>query len=158
MEVVDFEVASVVRTVVRTRRATGQQVRLAGSAGVVRGRPGDLATVLQNLLVNAAAHAPGSPVTVQLSTLEGRVEVAVTDRGPGLTEAEAARVFERGVRGAASGGSGLGLYVARTLMRRHGGDVELRSRVGGAAFVVVLPVVERRAADSPRLARTGAST
>ncbi len=156
-EVVDFEVASVVRTVVRTRRATGQQVRLAGSAGVVRGRPGDLATVLQNLLVNAAAHAPGSPVTVQLSTLDGRVEVAVTDRGPGLTETEAARVFDRGVRGAASGGSGLGLYVARTLMRRHGGDVELRSRVGGASFVVVLPVVERRTADRPRRARTGAS-
>ena len=60
-EVVDFEVAGVVRTVVRTRRATGQRVRLAGTAGVVRGRPGDLATVLQNLLVNAAAHAPGQP-------------------------------------------------------------------------------------------------
>jgi two-component system OmpR family sensor kinase len=96
-------------------------------------------------------------VTVQLSTLDGWVEVAVTDRGPGLTETEADRVFDRGVRGAASGGSGLGLYVARTLMRRHGGDVELRSRVGGASFVVVLPVVERRTPDRPRRARTGAS-
>ena len=155
-EETDFEVAGVVRTVVRTRRATGQQVRLSGTAGVVRGRPGDLATVLQNLLVNAATHAPGSPVTVQLGTVEGRVEVSVTDRGPGLTAAEAARVFDRGVRGAASGGSGLGLYVARTLMRRHGGDVELRSRVGGACFVVVLPAVARRAADGPT--RTGASS
>ena len=143
-EVVDFEVAGVVRTVVRTRRATGQRVRLSGSAGVVRGRPGDLATVLQNLLVNAAAHAPDSPVTVQLGNSDGWVEVAVSDRGPGLTEVEAARAFDRGVHGAASGGSGLGLYVARTLMRKHGGDVELRSRVGGARFVVVLPVVERR--------------
>jgi two-component system OmpR family sensor kinase len=146
-EVVDFEVAAVVRTVVRTRRATGQRVRLAGTAGVVRGRPGDLATVLQNLLVNAAAHAPGSPVTVQLGTGDGFVEVAVSDRGPGLTEDDAARVFDRGVRGATSNGSGLGLYVARTLMRKHGGDVELRSRVGGACFVVVLPVVERRACE-----------
>ena len=146
-EVVDFEVAGVVRTVVRTRRATGQRVRLAGTAGVVRGRPGDLATVLQNLLVNAAAHAPDSPVTVQLGTGDGLVEVAVSDRGPGLTEDEAARVFDRGVRGATSNGSGLGLYVARTLMRKHGGDVELRSRVGGACFVVVLPVVERRARE-----------
>lgn len=150
-EVVDFEVAGVVRTVVRTRRATGQRVRLAGTAGVVRGRPGDLATVLQNLLVNAAAHAPDSPVTVQLGTGDGLVEVAVSDRGPGLTEDEAARLFERGVRGAASNGSGLGLYVARTLMRKHGGDVELRSRVGGACFVVVLPVVERRASERPPL-------
>ena len=156
-EVLDFEVAGVVRTVVRTRRATGQHVHLSGSAGVVRGRPGDLATVLQNLLVNAATHAPGSPVTVQLGTVGGRVEVAVTDRGPGLTAAAAARVFDRGVRGATSGGSGLGLYVARTLMRRHGGDVELRGRVGGACFVVVLPVPERRAADRPGPARSAAS-
>jgi signal transduction histidine kinase len=146
-ELVDFEVAGVVRTVVRTRRATGQRVRLSGTAGVVRGRPGDLARVLQNLLVNAAAHAPGSPVTVQLGTGDGLVEVAVADRGPGLTEDEAARAFDRGVRGATSTGSGLGLYVARTLMRKHGGDVELRSRVGGACFVVLLPVVERRASE-----------
>ena len=113
----------------------------------MRGRPGDLATVLQNLLVNAAAHAPDSPVTVQLGTGDGLVEVAVSDRGPGLTQDQAARAFDRGVRGATSNGSGLGLYVARTLMRKHGGDVELRSRVGGACFVVVLPVVERRACE-----------
>jgi signal transduction histidine kinase len=148
-EVVDFEVASVVRDVVRTRRATGQRVRLAGTAGVVRGRPGDLATVLQNLLVNAEAHAPGSPVTVQLSGGGGQVEVMVSDRGPGLTEAEAARAFGRGDRGARSQGSGLGLYVSRTLMRKHGGEVELRNRVGGATFVVVLPAVERRGSSVP---------
>ncbi len=148
-EVVDFEVASVVRDVVRTRRATGQRVRLAGTAGVVRGRPGDLARVLQNLLVNAEAHAPGSPVTVQLSGGGGQVEVLVSDRGPGLTEAEAARAFGRGDRGARSEGSGLGLYVSRTLMRKHGGEVELRNRVGGATFVVVLPAVERRGSEVP---------
>ena len=143
-DVVDFEVAAVVRDVVRTQRATGQRVRLAGSAGVVRGRPGDLATVLQNLLVNAQAHASGSPVTVQLTGGSGQVEIAVSDRGPGLSEAEAGRVFGRGERGVSSGGSGLGLYVSRTLMRKHGGEVELRERVGGATFVVVLPAVERR--------------
>jgi signal transduction histidine kinase len=143
-DVVDFEVAAVVRDVVRTQRATGQRVRLAGSAGVVRGRPGDLATVLQNLLVNAQAHAPGSPVTVQLTGSGQQVEIAVSDRGPGLSEAEAVRVFGRGERGASSAGSGLGLYVSRTLMRKHGGEVELRGRVGGATFVVVLPAVERR--------------
>ena len=58
---VDFELLPVVHDIVRIRRAAGQVVRLTGSAGVVRGRPGDVATVLQNLLVNAAAHAPGQP-------------------------------------------------------------------------------------------------
>ncbi len=145
-DVVDFEVATVVRDVVRTQRATGQRVRLAGTAGVVRGRPGDLATVLQNLLVNARAHAPGSAVTVQLSGSGRQVEIAVADRGPGLSEADAGRAFGRGERGVSSDGSGLGLYVSRSLMRKHGGDVELRGRVGGATFVVTLPAVERRGA------------
>jgi signal transduction histidine kinase len=161
-EVVDFEVAGVVRTLVRTRRATGQVVRLTGTAGVVRGRPGDLATVLQNLLVNAAVHAPGCPVTVQLVATASQVEIVVSDRGPGLTAAEAGSVFDRGVRGEESPGSGLGLYVARTLLRRHGGDVELRDRGDGATFVVRLPVVERRGAEAsaalpagPALQRTG---
>jgi signal transduction histidine kinase len=72
------------------------------------------------------------------------VEIAVSDRGPGLSEAEAVRVFGRGERGTSSAGSGLGLYVSRTLMRKHGGEVELRGRVGGATFVIVLPAVERR--------------
>ena len=117
-----------VHDIVRIRRAAGQVVRLTGSAGVVRGRPGDVATVLQNLLVNAAAHAPASPVTVTVADADGAgadgmVEVRVSDRGPGLTPEEATHVFDRGARGAHSGGSGLGLYVARSLMRRSGGDV-----------------------------------
>jgi two-component system OmpR family sensor kinase len=146
--VVEFEVAEVVRTTVQTRRATGQAVRLLGSAGLVRGRPGDLATVLQNLLVNAAVHAPGSPVTVTMVAADTQVEISVSDRGPGLEEEEAARAFARGARGDRSAGSGLGLYVARSLMQRSGGDVELRNRVDGATFVVVLPGVERRWAGS----------
>jgi signal transduction histidine kinase len=144
-EPVDFEVTEVVRNVVSTRRATGQDVQLLGSAALVRGRPGDLATALQNLIVNAGVHAPHSPVTVRLGAGPSHVEIAVSDRGPGLDQEQAARVFARGERGPRSPGSGLGLYVARTLMRAYGGDVELRSRVGGATFVVTLPLVDRRA-------------
>jgi signal transduction histidine kinase len=155
-EIVDFEVGAVLRTVVRTRRATGQVVRLTGAAGVVRGRPGDLATVPQNLLVNADAHA-GGPVTVHVSQVGTHVEVAVSDRGRGLTEAEAAQAFTRGARGVHSTGSGLGLYVARTLMRTHGGDVELRSRHGGATFVVVLPAVDRRSRTTGALPALGSA-
>jgi len=154
--VVEFEAAEVVRTAVQTRRATGQEVRLAGRTGPVRGRPGDLATVLQNLLVNAAAHAPGSPVTVTMAAADAQVEISVSDRGPGLSEEEAARVFDRGARGPRSAGSGLGLYVARSLMQRSGGDVELRNRVDGTTFVVVLPAVERRSSSRAGMARSEA--
>jgi two-component system OmpR family sensor kinase len=139
-----FELSEVLRTAVATRRATGQDVRLHGSAGLVHGRPGDVATVVQNLLVNAATHAPGSPVTVTVVPAGSHVEISVSDRGPGLTEAEAEAAFARGARGASSTGSGLGLYVARSLMQKVGGDVELRNRVDGATFVVVVKAVERR--------------
>jgi signal transduction histidine kinase len=145
---VAFELLPVVHGIVRIRRATGQVIRLSGSAGLVLGRPGDVATVLQNLLVNAAVHAPTSPVTVTISDGDGMVELRVSDRGPGLTAEQAARVFERGARGERSGGSGLGLYVARSLMRRRGGDVELRNRVDGATFVVLIPALERRASPT----------
>ena len=139
-----FELADVLHSAVATRRATGQDVRLHGSAGLVHGRPGDLATVLQNLLVNAATHAPGSPVTVTVVPAGSHVEISVSDRGPGLTQGDAQRVFSRGAHGVQSTGSGLGLYVARSLMQKSGGDVELRNRVDGATFVVVLKGVDRR--------------
>jgi signal transduction histidine kinase len=153
-ELVEFAADDVVRTAVQTRRATGQEVRLAGRAGLVRGRPGDLATVLQNLLVNAAVHAPGSPVTVTVARTDAVVEISVSDRGPGLCEQEATGVFERGARGSRSSGSGLGLYVARSLMQRSGGDVELRNRVDGATFAVLLPAVERRGSVRSRDTRS----
>jgi two-component system OmpR family sensor kinase len=144
-----FELSEVLRTAVATRRATGQDVRLHGSAGLVHGRPGDLATVVQNLLVNAATHAPGSPVTVTVVPTGSHIEVSVSDRGPGLTAAEAAAAFTRGAHGERSAGSGLGLYVARSLMQKVGGDVELRNRVDGATFVVVVKAVERRRSPDP---------
>ena len=139
-----FELSDVLRTAVATRRATGQDVRLHGSAGLVQGRPGDFATVVQNLLVNAATHAPGSPVTLTVVPAGSHIEVSVSDRGPGLSKAEAEVAFTRGAHGARSTGSGLGLYVARSLMQKSGGDVELRNRVDGATFVVVLRAVDRR--------------
>ena len=144
-EVVAYEAVAVVRSVVSTRRAAGQDVRLRGTAGLVTGRPGDLTTVLQNLLVNASVHAPGSPVTVDMEVHDRRVEVIVSDRGPGIPPDGVDQVFARGAHGPRSTGSGLGLYVARSLMRKQGGDVELRSHVAGTTFAVLLPAVERRA-------------
>ena len=145
-EVVAYEATSVVRSVVQTRRAAGQDVKMRGTAGLVTGRPGDLTTVLQNLLVNAGVHAPGSAVTVDLEVHDRRAEIIVSDRGPGIPADGVDQVFTRGARGPHSPGSGLGLYVARALMRKQGGDVELRSHVGGTTFAVVLPAVERRSA------------
>ncbi len=88
----------------------------AGTAGVVRGRPGDLATVLQNLLVNAEVHAPGSPVTVQLVAGPRTGGDRGLRPGPGADRGRGrARSSTAASAAPSSPGSGLGLYVARTL-------------------------------------------
>lgn len=101
--------------------------------------------VLLNLLENAARYSPeGAPITVTVAPSgAGAVRVTVRDRGPGIAAAEQARIFQRFVRGAASegkGGLGIGLYLCRSIMERHGGAIGVDSTVGGgAAFWIDLP-------------------
>jgi len=101
--------------------------------------------VLLNLLENAARYSPdGAPITVAASTPSATVaRVTVRDRGPGISSAEQARIFERFVRGSAAegkGGLGIGLYLCRSILERHGGAIGVDSTVGeGAAFWIDLP-------------------
>jgi signal transduction histidine kinase len=72
------------------------------------------------------------------------VKVTIADRGPGVSEADRARLFARFSRGAESGsgeGTGLGLYVSRQLLRAMGGDLWLDPAVAetGASFTLTLP-------------------
>jgi signal transduction histidine kinase len=108
--------------------------------------------VLLNLLENAARYSPdGAPITVEVAETplpasrgEGTgVRITVRDRGPGIAVAEQARIFDRFVRGAAAegkGGLGIGLYLCRMIIERHGGTIGVDSTVGaGAAFWIDLP-------------------
>jgi two-component system OmpR family sensor kinase len=78
----------------------------------------------------------------------GWVLIAVVDGGPGLPPEQAAHVFERfwradKARTRARGGSGLGLSIVDTIVRRHGGDVDFRSSVeAGSTVTVRLPAAE----------------
>ncbi|GGP43829.1 two-component sensor histidine kinase [Streptomyces variabilis] len=107
--------------------------------------PQRIRQVLDNLLANAAVHTPpGTPVTVELDTTAGTALVRVADAGPGIPADHRDRVFDRfyrvdKARTRDRGGSGLGLAVARSLVRAHGGDVELTSRPGATVFTVRLP-------------------
>ena len=101
--------------------------------------------VLLNLLENAARYSPeGLPITVAVSSPSASVlRVTVRDRGPGIAAAEQQRIFEPFVRGAAAegkGGLGIGLYLCRAILERHGGAIGVDSTVGdGAAFWIDLP-------------------
>ncbi|MGZ8741714.1 MAG: sensor histidine kinase, partial [Nocardioides sp.] len=134
---VDFDLEPVLRTVVETRRALGMEIDLHDCALRAHGRPGDLATVVQNLLVNADQHASG-PVTIRAMQMGDRIEVCVTDSGPGMPASQVATLFQRGARGPESGGSGLGLHVAHSLMQQQGGNLALLDHVDGCAFSISL--------------------
>ncbi|HEX2895927.1 MAG TPA: HAMP domain-containing sensor histidine kinase [Marmoricola sp.] len=161
-----FDAGAVVRSVAVTARALGQELTLHDRSALAIGRPGDLVTVLKNLLVNAARHAPGARVELGVTQVGQQVRVVCWDSGPALGPALADRAFERGVRGSASTGSGLGLYEARALMRGQGGDLVLETAATGKRFVATLPAaaapapqrvygipVQRRGGTSQHVAR-----
>jgi signal transduction histidine kinase len=103
--------------------------------------------VLNNLLANAVAHTgPGGRVTVAARLREGRVYVSVVDTGEGIPAEDLPYIFERFYRvdksrARATGGSGLGLTIARRLVEAHGGTIEVESQPGrGSIFTFNLPL------------------
>jgi PAS domain S-box-containing protein len=105
-----------------------------------------LQQVLVNLLDNAVKYSPeGGQVTLALSGATDAVRLAVTDTGLGVPAAEQQRIFEKFYRldthlTRAGGGTGLGLYITRELVRRMGGTITVRSELGaGSTFTVELP-------------------
>jgi two-component system sensor histidine kinase KdpD len=103
--------------------------------------------VVTNLLENAARHTPaGSPLNIDLRAQGEWVQVRIADRGPGIPEAERARIFDPFYRvlGNSNGqarGSGLGLAVCQGLVKAHGGHIWVEPREGGgAAFYFTLPL------------------
>lgn len=115
----------------------------------VHGDAEQLQQVFLNLFLNAAdAMREGGELHVGLrSTPSGEVAVEVTDTGPGISEEDAARVFDPFYTTKPSGeGNGLGLSVARSIVIDHGGAIEVRNGVGaaGATFRVVFPTGKGR--------------
>ncbi len=118
----------------------------------VLGDEARLRQVLNNLMANALQHTPESAeITVLVGTRGDDAVLEVVDRGPGLSEQDAQRIFERfyrtdSSRARTSGGTGLGLPIVDSLVKAHGGNVSVASVPGeGCRFRVTVP----RIADVP---------
>jgi signal transduction histidine kinase len=133
--------AAVVDSAVAARGGAVALVAPAGPPPSVRADPGRLRQALANLVDNAVRYSPpGGPVEVRVESARGRVRIAVSDAGPGIPAADRERVFQPFVRLASgTAGTGLGLYLARELVRAMGGELSLEpGAAGGATFTIEL--------------------
>ena len=107
--------------------------------------PSQLRQVLSNLLDNAVKYSPdGGPIRIEVSSRDRSIRFAVHDRGLGVPAAERERIFEKFYRldpgmTRGIGGTGLGLYICRELVRRVGGRIWMESEAEGSTFVVEIP-------------------
>lgn len=100
--------------------------------------------VLINLLTNAAKYAPGKPIQVGLEKLEDRARIFVTDHGPGISEIDQTRIFNRFERAKGTesvAGLGLGLYISQQIITAHMGKIWVESELGkGSTFNLEIPL------------------
>ena len=151
MESKPVDINKVVEDAVISARAAGPDhpvtVDMAGDEIFTLGDEARIHQVIANLLANARAHTPaGTPISVSVRSTDAGVEIAVADKGPGLSEEDQKRIFERFYRADSSrvrtgpDGSGLGLSIVDAVMRAHGGSVSVHSKVGeGATFTLLFP-------------------
>jgi sigma-B regulation protein RsbU (phosphoserine phosphatase) len=151
----DVSVADVLEEAVQMAQpwAAQKQHRLSIDAApqfVVRAEPSRLREALLNILGNAVKYTPAGGTVRASTSLRHRdsvtwAAIAVTDSGPGIPPDMREAIFEPYVRAAGTDnvtGAGLGLSIAREVMRQMGGEIEVVSELGnGATFTLLLPVV-----------------
>ncbi|WLI89166.1 PAS domain-containing sensor histidine kinase [Massilia sp. R2A-15] len=130
-------------------RAAGRHATLAlgDLPDTLRGEPQGLRLALKVLVDNALQYSPaGTPIALSGQRTEGGIELRVRDHGAGVPEGETELIFAKSRRGSNAGarpGSGLGLYMARSVVEVHGGTVGVEpAGAEGAVFTIFLPIRE----------------
>jgi signal transduction histidine kinase len=119
---------------------------VAPGAETVAGDPDRLEQAIQNLAANALRHTPdGGTLTMSAERVGANVRLSVADTGPGIAPEHLAQIFDRfykvDVSRKSSGGSGLGLSIAKAIVERHGGTISARND-NGAVFEILLPTTQ----------------
>lgn len=127
------------------------ETRVEGDLPTLDVDPVRLGEVFANLISNAIRHTPpgGSVVVSAAASDEGReVAFSVQDSGPGIPDEVLPHVFERFAKAADTGGAGLGLTIARSLVEAHSGRITASNRPGGGTVITfVLPARDPRFAE-----------
>ena len=146
----EVDLGRVVDEAVETAVLAQQEVPVVASARgalpAIRGDRARLRQVLGNLIENAVKYSPeGGEVRVSASAANGAVQIAVRDAGPGIPSEQQGRIFEKfgraDVEGGSKPGTGLGLFIARSIAEAHGGSLDVSSGADpGSTFTLTLPV------------------
>ena len=148
----EFDLAVVLREVAALYREMAPRLRIAEDFDeqdlILVGDQKLLFQVFSNMMSNAAKYSPdGGVVRLAARREDGEIRVTVEDNGVGIPEQDRERLFERYFRGSnVSGivGTGIGLYLVKTVVDLHGGSITLASHEGqGSTFLVTLPVSPR---------------
>ena len=138
------------------------ELRAAKRVANVVADPGQLRQVLVNLVDNAIKYSPeGGLVAVSVANGDSAIRFSVVDHGLGIPAAEHRRIFEKFYRldpdmTRGIGGTGLGLYICRELVRRMDGKIWVESKLGeGSTFVVELPAAKQPVKKRAAPAKTG---
>jgi signal transduction histidine kinase len=137
------DVGALIESVCEDRHEAGQALTVRGAPlGPYRADPQGLRRCLDNLIENAIRY--GGSAEIEIADSAQHLRIAVRDRGPGIPDPELERVFEPfyrldDSRNMESGGTGLGLGIARNIARWHGGDVTLRNAAPGLVAELALP-------------------
>jgi signal transduction histidine kinase len=158
-----IDIVSVIETIVDDHADQGQAVSLSGVGhGRVLGRLLSLKRVFWNIIGNALKY--GGHVTVAIAETPAGLAITVEDDGPGIPDGDMERVFQPFIRleesrGRETGGSGLGLTIARAVISAHGGDISLANRPeGGLRVTISLPRLDQGEQRLPQDIIGGASS
>jgi signal transduction histidine kinase len=146
----ELDIARLVEDAVATAGVGQDAVRVVASVSAslprIRGDRERLRQVLGNLIDNAVKYSPdGEEVRVTAQPEDGLVRIAVIDHGPGIPRDQQRLIFEKFGRAEVPGGSkpgtGLGLFIARSIAEAHGGSLDVQSQPdAGATFMLTLPI------------------
>jgi signal transduction histidine kinase len=145
------DVASTFRVMAQSKGLTLRQE--VASLPKVTGDASRLVQVFSNLVSNAIKYTPKGEIGIKAGVSSGSIEVIVYDSGIGLTQEELPQLFTKFFRGrnpvvTEAGGTGLGLVIAKAVVEKHQGTIDVESRPGeGTRFRVVLPVAAAAIAE-----------
>ncbi|WP_089174924.1 ATP-binding protein [Bosea sp. AS-1] len=136
-----IDLASVIETIVDDHIDQGHRVSLTGLASApVLGRVLSLKRAFSNIISNAIKY--GEIASVTIAEIDHQLVIIVEDEGPGIPQADMERVFQPFVRleesrGRETGGTGLGLTIAASVIQTHGGHISLTNRANGGLCVTI---------------------